>query len=202
MPRYTCDDGNCPVEIKAATPREAAQQYVDGGDWGEFDRTRWINVHVYDAGGDHVGQYKIQVDPPAPPCAEGHAHDWVDGLTRGNGGGVVVESQCRWCGAQKTHNTWAQDPEDGEQGFTTTEYAPASPDWEGPKPATRYWDGFRGEIEEGDVFTSEGGGEWTVHPDEDVACGWVVRKLDGEKKTLSRFLHEVDWSQTNLSSGK
>ena len=30
---YLCDDGNAGIEIEADTPVEAAQEYVDDGDW-------------------------------------------------------------------------------------------------------------------------------------------------------------------------
>lgn len=47
MPTYLCDDGNAEIEITADTAREAAQDYVDGGDWGDADgTTTYIDVYV------------------------------------------------------------------------------------------------------------------------------------------------------------
>lgn len=44
---WHCDDGNCEVEIVAKSARDAAQEYVDDGDWGEIAETTWISVHVW-----------------------------------------------------------------------------------------------------------------------------------------------------------
>lgn len=46
MPIFSCDDGNSEVEIEADSPEEAAQQYVNDGDWGEIESTSWVNVTV------------------------------------------------------------------------------------------------------------------------------------------------------------
>jgi len=48
MTRFTCDDGNGDVDIEAASPQEAAQKYVDEGEWGVSERTTWVTVHVWE----------------------------------------------------------------------------------------------------------------------------------------------------------
>lgn len=47
MPTYLCNDGNAEIRISADSAREAAQEYVDGGDWGDADgTTTYIDVYV------------------------------------------------------------------------------------------------------------------------------------------------------------
>lgn len=47
MAIFLCDDGNAEIEIEADSAQDAAQEYVDGGDWGQITETIWINVHVW-----------------------------------------------------------------------------------------------------------------------------------------------------------
>lgn len=46
MTKYLCDDGNAEIAIEAGSPLEAAQQYVDTGDWNAVEQTIWIDVYV------------------------------------------------------------------------------------------------------------------------------------------------------------
>lgn len=46
MPIYLCDDGNAEIEITADSAQEAAQEYVDGGSWGDDSETFMIDVYV------------------------------------------------------------------------------------------------------------------------------------------------------------
>lgn len=47
MATYLCDDGNAEIRIEADSAREAAQEYVDGGDWGDAKgKTTYIDVYV------------------------------------------------------------------------------------------------------------------------------------------------------------
>ena len=43
----------------------------------------------------------------------------------GHGGGVIITEVCRHCGRYQITDTWAQNPENGEQGLTSTEYRDA-----------------------------------------------------------------------------
>lgn len=45
--KYTCTDyGGSGIEIEADSARDAAQEYVDGGDWGPIEKTEWVDVRV------------------------------------------------------------------------------------------------------------------------------------------------------------
>lgn len=148
---WYADDGNCAVHFPdAEDAADARRAYVDGGDWGEDeDRTRWVTVrawrrvHVLRVDGKVVedddtygaGSTCVEIEPTVPECAEGKEHDWyaphwlVGGIKEnpgvwGHGGGVVMTEACRHCGCAKVTDTWAQNPETGEQGLTSVEYEP------------------------------------------------------------------------------
>lgn len=134
MTTYICTDGNAEIKIEADSARDAAQEYVDGGDWGEITETTWIHVYVTaeGEGEDERERVTITLDPEPPTCA-GADHDWVSphwllgglrenpGVT-GHGGGVICIEACRHCGARQTTDTWAQDRETGEQGLRSVSY--------------------------------------------------------------------------------
>lgn len=147
MNTYLCNDGNCEVEIEADTTQEAAQQYVDDGEWGEIEETSWVNVRVtgpmpeppeFDDASTHDDEpdnewIKITLEPDEPECEDGEEHDWqspieiVGGIKEnpgvwGHGGGVTMTSVCIHCGTERVIDTWAQDMSDGVQGLESTSY--------------------------------------------------------------------------------
>lgn len=102
-----------------------------------------MNVWVWREGIDEDGdmvlvgrrRYKIAIEPTEPDCIDGEEHDWqspqsiVGGCKEapgvyGHGGGVTVEEVCMRCGCAKNTDTWAQDPQDGQQGLDAVEYYP------------------------------------------------------------------------------
>src|SRR5690606_7646699 len=87
LPGWFADDGNAEIHIPDADSGEdAARQYVDGGDWGERDRTDWVDVwawrralvldegHVFTIELDR-DRHTIAIDPEEPPCTHDE-HDW------------------------------------------------------------------------------------------------------------------------------
>jgi len=141
MNRYLCDDGNAEIEIRAETALEAAQEYVDDGDWNPIESTSWITVYVQQIGpdGEEIGErnvHTIAIEPQEPDCSHDDGHDWqspyevLGGLKEnpgvwGKGGGVVVTEVCAHCGQYRITDSWAQNRETGEQGLTSTEYEAA-----------------------------------------------------------------------------
>ena len=99
-------------DVQADSPREAAQAFVDDGDFEPRNRTVWIHVRVESPDGD-VGTYKIKIEPVAPPCTLKDGHLWLDPRHWGSGAGVLVEETCDHCGRKKTINTGGHDPVDG-----------------------------------------------------------------------------------------
>ncbi|MEA3225106.1 MAG: hypothetical protein U9Q07_04085 [Planctomycetota bacterium] len=143
--KYVCDDGNAEIDIEADSAREAAQEYVDGGDWGmdEDDAsTTWIDVRVWkcDENGQIVDEDEselvtITLQPPEPRCHDGEDHDWkrpewLGGCkenpgVQGHGGGTRGTDVCRRCGCYRHWDGWAQRPDTGEQGLDSVRYTAA-----------------------------------------------------------------------------
>jgi len=137
----TADDGNAPIEYEGMTAEEAAEEYVSGGDWGEENETKWIDVRTWqyglDVGGDKVRvgaeDHTITIEATEPECVDGEEHVWetphsiLGGLKEnpgcwGHGGGIVQHSVCMRCGCKRTYDSWAQNPSNGMQGLSSTEY--------------------------------------------------------------------------------
>lgn len=140
--KYLCYDGGIELEIEANSAEEAAREYVDGGDCSE---TIWINVYVtpVDDSGEAIEDERermtITLDPDEPDCEDGEEHDWrspysvLGGIEEnpgvwGHGGGVIIDEVCAHCGRYKTTDTWAQNPETGEQGLKSVAYRDADDD--------------------------------------------------------------------------
>lgn len=132
MAKYLCDDGNGKLEIEADSAEEAAKKYVDGGSWGEINSTIWLNIYVQEVGVNKRERIKVTVNPDEPKCIQDN-HNWqspqsiVGGIESnpgvwGHEGGVIINEVCINCGCKKTTDTWTQDRETGEQGFTSITY--------------------------------------------------------------------------------
>lgn len=143
---WYADDGNAEIKTLADNGPEAAQEYVDGGNWGDVEKTIWITVYAYRYGlrladdGETVERVivdreanTVTLDPDVPACEGGHEHSWiapheaVGGIkenpgVQGHGGGVICRELCEHCGCGRTTDTWAQNPTNGEQGLTSIEY--------------------------------------------------------------------------------
>ena len=141
---WWANDGNAVIAEEHDDGLEAAQSYVDGGDFrpDDGDSTIWVKVHVWrdaiDLNGDDIrvdeATHKIAVDPEEPECTADE-HDWqapreiVGGCEEnpgvwGSGGSVACTEVCMHCGCKKVEDHWAQDPNDGEQGLDSVYYAP------------------------------------------------------------------------------
>lgn len=138
MTGWYATDGSVEVYYEwAQSGKEAAQEYVDSGDWGVIEKTIWISVNTWQVNDDgevvNESEHTIALDPEEPDCCEGEEHDWrspveiVGGIKEnpgvwGHGGGVIIKEVCMNCGCGKVTDTWAQNPEDGVQGLTSVEY--------------------------------------------------------------------------------
>jgi len=119
----TSEDGS-PVEVTAATAREAAELYA-ADEYSADDRTAIVNVLVAPVGNAVAAEWhKVQVDPAEPDC-EDVDHAWQDGPVRGNGGGIACTATCAHCGLRRHIDTWGTDPHDGTQGHRIVRYLPA-----------------------------------------------------------------------------
>lgn len=136
------EEGYDYATIEAASAEEAleeARDNVDIANYPGFDgeartSTIWVSVNVRCEETDEEDSATVQCDPDEPEC-EGTAHDWqspydlLGGLkenpgVQGHGGGVVIEEVCMRCGCARITDTWAQNPETGEQGLEGVSYEP------------------------------------------------------------------------------
>lgn len=152
MPRYAMSEDGCRYDTREydSTKKaiDSAAREVALGDY-DPDSTIWVKVCVWevDEDGDPVdggeaAARTVALDPEEPECVDDE-HDWqapveiVGGCEPnpgvwGNGGGVIITEVCARCGWYCVTDTWAQDPETGEQGLTSVRYeAPTSEslDW-------------------------------------------------------------------------
>ena len=119
------DESGCRITIEAESARDAAREYVEGGDWGESNSTMFHRIHVA-LDGEVVDTVTVTTDPAEPPCeSTTDGHEWHEADVRGNGGGVVVTETCTHCGVRKITDTWATNPCNGTQGHTSVRYEPA-----------------------------------------------------------------------------
>lgn len=113
---------------------EQTEEWARDGDWDLSGGTIWVHAYLIETEDGEETRHRVtcQVDPEEPPCTEGK-HDWqapveiVGGIKEnpgiwGHGGGVTIQEVCMHCGCGKFTDTWAQDPETGEQGLTSVEY--------------------------------------------------------------------------------
>jgi len=99
-------------DIQADSPREAAQAFVDDGDFEPRNQTVWVHVRVESPDGD-VDTHKIEIEPAVPPCTSQSGHLWLDPHHWGSGAGVLVEETCDHCGLKKHIDTGGHDPVNG-----------------------------------------------------------------------------------------
>lgn len=219
LPGYWADDGNCPVEYPdAESGREAAEQYVADGDWGDESRTetdyhhlRYWRVALYLHEGEVCEAEDIDADscrvtsePPVPPCVDGtDDHDWqspswLGGCDEnpgvwGHGGGVVCHEVCLRCGCGQETDSWAQDPQTGEQGLHSVTYHPDQYT-DRVREEVERWHTCLADLEEAesvDEGEDRDGGEWTIyvgHATSPYQDWWAVVLVDAEGETVS------DWT--------
>lgn len=129
--KYVCTDGNADVEIEADSAREAAEEYVETGDWGVIEKTFWVDIYATDEDGEET-IVTVTTHPPEPECVEA-SHEWASPYSLlggcrenpgvwGHGGGIISKEVCRHCGVYRTSDTWAQDPNTGAQGLESISY--------------------------------------------------------------------------------
>lgn len=129
-------------QILDATDRDAAireaKEWMRDGDWDTTSGTIWVHGSLIDLGqddeyGDVPMPLTVEIDPEEPECIEGQEHNWqspiaiVGGCKEapgvyGHGSGVTSTEVCMHCGCEKFSDSWAQDPETGEQGLGSVRY--------------------------------------------------------------------------------
>ena len=140
-------DGVCePIEAETlADALEQAEEWIRDGNWDTTEGTVWATGYLIeiDEENDFVEadrhRIEVTINPDEPPCVDADKHDWqaphalVGGIKEnpgvwGNGGGVTISEVCMRCGCGKFTDTWAQNPETGEQGLESVKYTPGEYD--------------------------------------------------------------------------
>lgn len=143
--RWSCCDGyGADVVYEADTADDAAQQYIEDGEW-DRSTTSWHDVTVVEVGPDDEPlnegdeeEITVTLNPDEPECEEEHEHEheWespyelLGGIKEnpgcwGHGGGVIITEVCRHCGIYRDTDSWAQRPDTGEQGLESVTYREA-----------------------------------------------------------------------------
>ena len=141
---WHADDGNHEVVEEHESGRDAAQSYVDGGEWGHIESGVTIDVCVWREGDTvrvNEQEHSVTILPDEPDCAEAEdgSHEWqspqelVGGCDSNPGvwatGGTSFEylTVCSHCGMflRETSSGTQRNPGDAEK---TAEYLPATPE--------------------------------------------------------------------------
>ena len=113
----------------ASSMKEARSEADDfaSGLYEPSGSQQWVDIRIYpEWRGELEEEHTATIDPLEPDCSE-EAHEWVEGQVSGHGGGVLIRSTCAHCGLQRTHDTWSQRSDTGEQGLSSLSYRPAYP---------------------------------------------------------------------------
>lgn len=131
------EEGNCYDTVEADSAEEAldiARDNVDRANYAGAKGTIWIRVEVRCEETGEGDSATVTLDEDEPACPEGE-HDWqspyaiLGGLKDnpgvwGKGAGLIMRRVCMHCGCERVTDTWAQNPETGEQGLTSVYYRP------------------------------------------------------------------------------
>lgn len=105
---------------------------VDATDGAEAVYIEWESLDGGTWSGPDSETHTIEIPPTVPDCCGGE-HEFrspfsvVGGCKEnpgvyGHGGGVIMTEVCCLCGCYQITDTWAQNPENGEQGLRSVEY--------------------------------------------------------------------------------
>jgi hypothetical protein len=140
------DESGCEVAFpEVENAAEAAQAYVDSGDWPVSGQTSFHSVATWRVGltsdwptawdeeqdeGEETVElevdecvHTITVDLDEPDCMLEQGHRWIDWAgPYGSGGGVKYTELCPLCGLVRHTDTWGTNPTNGTQGHVVTQY--------------------------------------------------------------------------------
>jgi hypothetical protein len=148
-------------DIEAESLRDARKQAREQAreGWGAQESTHWVDWELRakdkDGHDEDVACGTVAIDPDEPECGHTEGHDWrspyslLGGLqenpgVQGHGGGVIYREVCVRCGCERITDTWAQRPDNGEQGLTSVRYEEGAHELGNELQAIR-WDGVIGE---------------------------------------------------------
>lgn len=134
-----CEEGYDYETVESPSAEEAleeARSNVDRSNYPDLEGTIWIDVSVRCKETGEEDSDTVACEAEEPECtSDATEHNWqsphdiVGGIEEnpgvwGHGGGVIILEVCIQCGCERTTDTWAQNPETGEQGLTSVSYEP------------------------------------------------------------------------------
>lgn len=133
--KYQFRDEGTTEDFEADSREEALEGLRDFAECyrpAKHEPTAFVSLYMRDED-DDFERIKLALDPPEPKCTA--EHEWKQSFrlfggckenpgVQGHGGGVTIKEYCPHCGAGRYTDTWAQDPEDGEQGLQLICYEP------------------------------------------------------------------------------
>ena len=143
--RYVYCEEDYRQELEAKTLEDAIKESIDmielDDSFDNSDRALFVNYSIRtmeEDSDDEIDEYPqtYVLDQQEPKCNCSDGHIWVKPLevvggidsnpgVRGHGGGVIETELCLNCGKYRITDTFAYNPLNGEQGFTTIEYSDA-----------------------------------------------------------------------------
>lgn len=120
--------------VELDTLDEAWEYAIENIDENLTNTTYWVRVKVENV---ETGEGKVKdiaIHPEEPSCTAGVSHEWespyavVGGIKENpgvwsHGGGVTIDSVCMHCGLRRCEDTWATNPNTGEQGLHSFTYS-------------------------------------------------------------------------------
>lgn len=212
MSTYNVTDGRADIKIEADSPREACEEYVAGGEWGNTAKTTWVSVTateivapLYDATG--IGGYTTLTDllslPGAPDVdssalSEGDRTILCDYL-RTDDGSVSTETQ--ECHDEIADEIEALDAPESDSETHTIEIAPTKPDcadgeshdWQSPYCVV-------GGLRENPGVSGHGGGVICTEVCRHCGCYQVTDTWAQNSATGEQGLRSVEYCDADESS--
>lgn len=109
------------ADFPGLTGAQAAQEYVDTGEWGDQDESFAVTVHTWTVGfifddcDDLLKEVQVDEDshlvvkhPEEPQCLGGHEHAWKEVSLQSHGAGVRTTNECKRCGAVEHYRSCSQ----------------------------------------------------------------------------------------------
>lgn len=118
------------VDYFGLTGDQAAQEYVDSGEWGDQDESFAVTVRTWTVGFalDCDGRLQeIRADeashlivkhPKEPECTGGHEHVWEETSLQSHGAGIRTVNECKRCGTVEHYRSCSQ----GEHAETENDH--------------------------------------------------------------------------------
>ncbi len=106
---WYASDGNGEVLYTNCTRREAAQEFVDSGEWGDVTETIAVMVNTWPADDREDDEsHLILLHRDEPACLHDKEHAWKETSLQSHGAGVRTRHECEHCDAIQHYHSSSQ----------------------------------------------------------------------------------------------